>query len=82
MTTPPPPIARWTFLLLFVLMAVGMPALAALAFARQIVCWGWLTVIPLLAYGASVLSTRPGRLPRLPAALTSNSWPSRRAPWV
>ena len=56
MTTPPPPIARWTFLLLFVLMAVGMPALAALAFARQIAGWGWLTVIPLLAYETLVLN--------------------------
>ena len=55
MTHSPPRLARWTIIFLFVLMALGLPALAALAFPKVVPSVRWLAVLGLIGYEAGVV---------------------------
>jgi hypothetical protein len=56
MTHSPPRLARWTIIFLFLLMAVGVPALSVAAFGAALSSIRWLAVFVLGVYEAGVVS--------------------------
>jgi energy-coupling factor transporter ATP-binding protein EcfA2 len=56
MTYSPPRLARWTITFLFLLMAVGVPVLAATVLAGALPAVRWLTALGLILYEAGVVS--------------------------